>query len=1094
MADGGQLGTKSVLFTDLVGSTELRVKLGEEGADELRRVHDALLSDAVTSGGGAVVKGLGDGIMATFDSAADAVAAAVSLQQCTYQHSRKVPAQAFAIRVGVSIGDVSTEEGDVFGVPVVEASRLCSTALGGEILVAELVRALARGRGGFVFEPMGDLELKGLPEPLPTCRVVWEPIVEPGTADASGAAPFPAPLLGSVTAYVGRHALRDRLTEQWANARGGSPRTLLLAGEPGVGKTRTAADVARHAFGEGALVLYGRCDEDLGVPYQPFVEALSTYTDHANEPRLGRLSGELARFIPDLGERFGLSAPSASDAATEEFRLFEATASWLVDAAQNGSGLVFVLDDIHWATKPTLQLLVHSVRAASDAGAPILFVGTYRDTDIDRAHPLAATLSDLRRLPGVERLAVDNLTIDEVLELVTVAAGHDLDADTSRLARAIHAETEGNPFFIAEVLRHLIETGGVRREGERWVVADAEHVAIPEGVRDVVGRRLSRLSDSANEVLTVAAVEGRDFDIAVLAAIGGSEDVALDALDEAVRARLVEETGLDQYRFTHALVRTTLYDELTATRRRRLHRRVADAIEKLRPADVRALAHHCTEGGPDGGDITRALHYTLAAAGEALTARAFADAEARYRSALDLLEDAEEQMVPERVLALCGLGESQRDQSDTGFRETLLEATRLALDAGDPASATRAVIANTRGTVSIVSGVDAERVELIERTLDQLGSVPGPERARLLALLAQETTFSGIDEDRRLALCDEAEELARALRDDDLLCFVLVTLGFAGFSPGRWDHWLEQHREAATLADELGDPVRQVAARIWLSAALFSHDLVEESNRVTDEALAIARDVPPHVRWIAEYQGLRASVLRGGWQELEKQNDELFARGLELGQPDALQWWSATTIFNLLIRGGITDPLVDAAAAYVDQFPQDMTWRTGYLLAAAGAGRLEEVRAQRAFLPAAPTLAASPWPLMMIGVVAIAAIELGDAAYAADLAEVLAPFSGAWLHNYLTVIGPMSWPRGMALSAAGDHDEAVAEVERALGRLVDLGLVTHATRLRVDLARVLRRRNGEGDGARAAALLVQARTEAKEAGSTGLVEKIDALI
>ena len=732
MAAGAQLGTKSVLFTDLVGSTELRVRLGEEDADELRRVHDALLTQAITAGGGAVVKGLGDGVMATFDSAADAVATAVSLQQVTHRHGRTTPAQAFAIRVGVSIGDVSTEDGDVFGVPVVEASRLCASAVGGEILVAELVRALGRGRGGFVFEPMGDLELKGLPEPLATCRVVWEPIVEAGSGVTQNAVPFPAPLLGSVTVYVGRPTLRQRLAEQWATAQAGSTCTVLLAGEPGVGKTRTAADVARHAFESGALVLYGRCDEDLGVPYQPFVEALTGYTTGASDPRLGRLAGELTRLVPDLGERFGLAAPAASDAATEEFRLFEATASWLVDAAQEGAGLVFVFDDIHWATKPTLQLLLHCARSASDAGAPILFVGTYRDTDIDRAHPLATTMSDLRRLPGVERLSVDNLTVDEVLELVAVAAGHDLDAATSRLARAIYAETEGNPFFIAEVLRHLIESGGVRREGERWVVADAEHVAIPEGVRDVVGRRLSRLSDVANEVLTIAAVMGRDFDIGVLAVLEGNEDAPLDALDEAVRARLVEETGVDEYRFTHALVRTTLYEELSATRRRRLHRQVADAIEKLRPNDVRALAYHCTQGGPDGGDVSRALRYTLAAAEEALAARAPADAEVGFRSALDLLEDAEDQMLPERIAALCGLGESQRDQGDPGFRETLLDAARRAIEVGDGASATRAALANSRGNVSIVSGVDTERVDVLRQTLELLGPAPSPARCQVV--------------------------------------------------------------------------------------------------------------------------------------------------------------------------------------------------------------------------------------------------------------------------------------------------------------------------------------------------------------------------
>jgi class 3 adenylate cyclase len=265
------VGTRSVLFTDLVGSTELRVRLGEEAADALRRTHDALLSDAITRHGGSVVKGLGDGVMATFESAADGVAAAVAVQQAADAHGRRQPSEAIGVRVGLSIGDVSTEEGDVFGVPVVEAARLCAAATGGEILAAELVRALARGRGGFAFEPMGDLELKGLAEPVPACRVLWEPLLE--RAEASGAAvPIPAPLAGALTTvYVGRDELRARLAEEWQAARTGAPRTVLLAGEPGVGKTRTAAELSRAAFADGALVLFGRCDEDLGVPYQPFV-------------------------------------------------------------------------------------------------------------------------------------------------------------------------------------------------------------------------------------------------------------------------------------------------------------------------------------------------------------------------------------------------------------------------------------------------------------------------------------------------------------------------------------------------------------------------------------------------------------------------------------------------------------------------------------------------------------------------------------------------------------------------------------------------------------------------------------------------------
>ena len=323
-------------------------------------------------------------------------------------------------------------------------------------------------------------------------------------------------------------------------------------------------------------------------------------------------------------------------------------------------------------------------------------MATYRDTDVTRAHPLFDAIADLRRLSGVERLPVDNLSAPEVVDLIASAAGHELDENTLRLADAVYAETEGNPFFVGEVLRHLVETGSVRREDDRWVMADVGPVDVPEGVRDVVGRRLNRLSATANEVLSLAAVVGREFDLEVLVGlVDGSEAATLDALDEGVRARLVEELDTERFRFAHALVRATLYEELSATRRRRLHRKVADVLEKVRPTDVRALAHHCTEAGPDGGDLSRALRYTLAAAEEALAARAFADADTRFRSALELLEDIDDVGSPLWVVARCGLGECLRDEGDPSFREVLLEATRRALELGDIDLILRAVLNNT---------------------------------------------------------------------------------------------------------------------------------------------------------------------------------------------------------------------------------------------------------------------------------------------------------------------------------------------------------------------------------------------------------------
>jgi predicted ATPase len=280
-----------------------------------------------------------------------------------------------------------------------------------------------------------------------------------------------------------------------------------------------------------------------------------------------------------------LPVPVSSDPRSEEYLLFEATRSWLVELSRQ-QPVVLVLDDLHWASRPVLLLLRHVVRAAvaEGDGVRLLVLGTYRDTELGRSHALAGVMGDVRRLPGVEQLPMAGLSVAEVAEFMAQAAGHALDDDGRRLAQILHAETEGNPFFCGEVLRHLVESGVVRRHDDRWVLADRGMVAVPEGVRDVVGRRLGRLSAQTNQTLSVAAVLGRDFDVELLADLQDApEDSLLDILDEAVQAGLVQETSADRYRFAHVLVQVTLLEELSATRRRRLHRRVGEAIEKLRP-------------------------------------------------------------------------------------------------------------------------------------------------------------------------------------------------------------------------------------------------------------------------------------------------------------------------------------------------------------------------------------------------------------------------------------------------------------------------------------------------------------------------------
>ena len=289
---GAERSTAIVLFTDMVGSTELRSRLGENAADELRKGHDALVAGAVEANRGHVIKNLGDGVMATFSGASDAVGAAVAIQQAIGRRNRSKTA-ALELRIGISAGDVIFEGADCFGTPVIEAARLCGAAEGGQILASEMVRWLARSGEG-TFTPIGNLELKGLPEPVAAVQVDWDLLAE-------SLVPLPPFLTDIGRIFVGRDDELERLGQLWKEATAGELRVALLAGEPGVGKTRLAAELAGRVHDDGATVLAGRCDEDLGVPYQPFVEALRHYVDHA--PAGLGLSGPLRRGAGPAGAR-----------------------------------------------------------------------------------------------------------------------------------------------------------------------------------------------------------------------------------------------------------------------------------------------------------------------------------------------------------------------------------------------------------------------------------------------------------------------------------------------------------------------------------------------------------------------------------------------------------------------------------------------------------------------------------------------------------------------------------------------------------------------------------------------------------------------
>jgi len=1082
----------AILFADLVDSTETLARLGPEAGEDWRKRFLAVMREALAATHGHEVQHTGDGLFAAFDSASDAVACGVGIQQRVAQASQRRDAGApAAARVAVAAGEAREDAEGVHGLVVVEAARLCAAAKPGQILASALVEALASG-GPHRFAPVGDLTLKGLPAPVAAREIAWQ-----STGASIPLSPRVAELARGT--FVGRAAERARVDAALAAARRGERQLVLLAGEPGIGKTRLASEVARDAHAAGAVVLDGRCDEDLGAPFQPWMQAFAHLCIHAPEDELRALFAAEAihalPLLPELRRRLpDLSGPAADEPEGERWRLFEAIDALLAGASR-GALVVVLLDDLHWADKPSLALLRHLARSARPAA--LLLLGTYRETDLARTHPLAEVLADLRREPHVERVLLRGLDPAELGALVAARAEH---AAPEGFVLALHAETEGNPFFAGEVLRHLVDSGALRREGERWTSdRPLAELGIPEGVRDVIGRRLSRLSETANEALRVASVIGREFELPELAAASDlARDALLDALDEAGRARILVEVpgAAGRFAFAHALIRSTLYEELGSAQRMRLHWRVGEALERRHARDLdphaSAIAQHFAEGVL-AGDPLRSADASLRAGARAAALAGHEDANAHFERAIATLDQAGLDEPERRYRAWTSAGHALLHLADTRYRDAFLEAFRIAEAQGWAERMAHAALGAI--SLSIIDPANVPRfVAPIEAALDALGPKARPERARLLSRRALVTHFAGADYDAMEAGLEEAEAMARVCGDAETEREIrrgraITLIGTPQLA--ELERWARESFEAAIQSGS------RLAGTIpfqgFVAAAVARGDRSGLESRL-EECRALAERTGS--------RGFRQQLLT--WRGALALAEGRFADAKEISA-EVQELWRDEFSSLLLLRAqaqaarleqGRHAAVADVLAAFLASAPRWLQYQRAVLATVlAELGRFEHARRELDAFDALhlPERGWS-WPFTLRHLAESAAL-LGDEGRAAALAPRLEPYAGQLLAAYSSQVieGSADRARGQVAATLGRFDEAVAHYQSGLALEESFGAAALAARTRYWLAHSLAARGAAGDTARARAEAEAARDAARGFGMALLADQAQAL-
>jgi class 3 adenylate cyclase/DNA-binding CsgD family transcriptional regulator len=1090
----------AILTADVAGYSRL-MGVDEEGTlAALKAIRRDLADPKIEEHRGRIVKTTGDGLLVEFASVVDAVRCAVEMQRAMAERNADVPMERrIEFRIGINLGDVILDEGDIYGDGVNIAARLEALAEPGEICVSRVVRDQVRDRLNIAFEDRGEQRVKNIARAVHVYRVPIAgraPAPGPRTDDAGSEGRLVDTFIAApADKFVGRQRELEVLQGAFEQACAGHGRIVMLAGEPGIGKTRTAQELAGQAAQREAAVLWGRCHEVSGAPpYWPWVQVIRAALRDADPDFLADLgagASDIADIVPeicDLVPGLERSAP-LGDPSEARFRMFESIRQLLASLSRRRALLV-VLDDVHWADAPSLRLLEFLAPELGDSR--LLLIGTYRATELSRQHPLSNALGGLARAPHFTRINLTGLNAEEV-EAFIATPGKRAPAS---LAKTLYDQTEGNPLFLREIVRFLEQRGALGAGLDAAEGALPPSIRIPEGVTEVIGRRLNFLSTGCNEVLAIASVIGRDFawEVLVHAAAPLSEDMLLEALDEAVAARIVEESAAGRYQFTHNLIRMTLYDELRIARRRQFHRAVGDAIETVYRADLDPflpeLARHFQASGHDV-DGGRAIDYAARAGRRADALLAFEDAVQFFQTALDAIEQQTEPDEAARCRLLFSLGEAQRKSNDfanalTTLGETAEAASRLGL----PEILAQAALAYEQTSWrSGIFSLDPPPRQLLEEALREVPDIKPALRARLSGALGRALLYANAEAEGRAQVA-KAIAMARQVGDPAVLAANISHLFNSFWGPESTEELLRSATEMVVAAQQSGNLELVNEAHNWRLPLYL--ELGEMAGVEADMGGMIRIDARIRQRtYSIQVLGfhIMLALMRGEFADAERLILKFQALLPVAVHADQL----SMQIFTLRRDQGRLATLQPVVSMFLRQHAAASVWRPGLALIYLELGQRDEVRAEFEKLAVDDFTGMrrdGRWLYCMVYLSEICA-ALGDAPRATVLYRLLLPYAGRniVLGAGIACCGSADRYLGLLCAAMRRWPEAQRHFEQALAMNARIGARVAVAYTQHDYAAMLLARNQEGDGERAISLLKASLESAHEIGMRALEER-----